>query len=94
MYTRPNWPETPEPVKLRDVTFLESSQIIPNQLHGVASDALVFHVEVNSGGTLSKCFRSESKVNPSEFKQETETMRAETKRQNSKRIWNNPRFSI
>ncbi|XP_023643724.1 uncharacterized protein LOC111831991 [Capsella rubella] len=94
MYTRPNWPETPEPVKLRDVTFLESSQVIPNQLHGVASDAFIFHVEVNSSGTLSKCFRSKSKVNPSGFRQEIDTIQVETTRQNSRRISNNPSFFI
>lgn len=90
-----NWPETLERVKLREETLLESSQVMPNQLHGVASgdEFSFFHVEVTSFGTFSRFLRSESRVSPSEFRQETETMWVvETKRMKRKRLSNDPRF--
>lgn len=84
----PNWPETSERVKLREATLLESSQVMPNQLHGVAEgDEFGFHVEVTSFGTFSRCFRSESRVSPSELRQETDAMWVvETKRQKRRRL--------
>ena len=92
----PNWPETLEWVKLREETLLESSQVMPNQLHGVAwGDEFGFHVEVTSFGTFSKFLRSESRVSPSGFRQETEAMWVvERKRQKRRRLSNDPTFFI
>ncbi|KAH0850901.1 hypothetical protein HID58_095136, partial [Brassica napus] len=82
--SEPSCPETPDVLRLRVSTLREPSQVTPNQLlHGVVSDVFSFH-----------WLRSESKAKPSEFREETESKRKETKREQRRVISTNPRIII